>query len=317
MLVLRAFAKGKEVIVSRGELVEIGGSFRIPEIMASSDCKMVEVGATNKTNIEDYKKAINDNTSILFKAHKSNFIIKGFTKEVEIEELLTLGKQHQIPILYDLGSGLLRSFNHPILKDEPTVKDTIEKGIDLVCFSCDKLLGGPQAGIIAGKKELIAQLKKEPLLRALRVCKTTLALLETACTYYFKNEILIEKNLIYKIINRTPKELLETAERLQNILKDNHIEAEIMETIGQCGGGTLTDSEIPSFAVMIKNNFPNKLRSEYAEKMHHHLLLHQKLVLGILKKGSIYFDVLTIFKNEIEEVAQIISETHQMVTNNN
>lgn len=310
ILILRAFAKEKEVIVSRGELIEIGGSFRIPEIMAASDCKMIEIGATNKTSLDDYKKAITDNTAILFKAHKSNYIIKGFTKEVELNELSSLGKQNNIPVLYDLGSGLLRNINHTAFEKEPTVRESIEKGADLVCFSGDKLLGGPQAGIIVGKKALINRLKKEPMLRALRVCKTTIALLETACTYYLNDNVLNEKNIIFKTFNRTQEELKETAEYISNYLRKQGINTEIIRTKGQCGGGTLPDGEIDSFAVMIKNKSSNKIKSEYAEKMFHTLLTHQKAILGVLSKGVIYFDVLTIFENEQDEIAQIICEVH-------
>ena len=310
MLILRTFAKGKEVIVSRGELIEIGGSFRIPDIMAASDCKMIEVGTTNKTKLDDYKNAITKKTSILFKAHKSNYVIKGFTKEVELDELSELGKNHKIPVLYDLGSGLLRRIDHKAFETEPTVRESITKGADLVCFSGDKLLGGPQAGIIAGKKELIDRLKKEPMLRALRVCKTTLALLETACIYYLNDKILYEKNIIFKTFNRSQKELKSTAEFINSYLKNQGISSEIIPSKGQCGGGTLPDGEIDSFAVMIKNESSNKIRSDYAEKMYQTLLIHKKPVLGFLKKGNIYFDVLTIFENEMEEVAQIICEVH-------
>ncbi|NTW31440.1 MAG: L-seryl-tRNA(Sec) selenium transferase [Bacteroidetes bacterium] len=316
MLILRTFAKGKEVVVSRGELIEIGGSFRIPEIMAASDCKMVEVGTTNKTNIDDYKNAITKKTAILFKAHKSNYVIKGYTTEADLPELINLGKQFKIPVLYDIGSGLIKDNKHQLMKDEPNIKESIQKGVDLICFSGDKLLGGPQAGIIAGKKEFIDKLKKEPMFRALRVCKVTLALLETACMYYLNENDLNEKNLIYKIFNRKQEEIKKTAEILRNYLEKKGILSEIVSSKGQFGGGTLPDREIESFAVMIKNNSPNKIRSKYAEKVYQGLLSHTKPVLGILKKGNIYFDVLTIFENEIEEIAQIICEVHESIVKN-
>ncbi|HNW97478.1 MAG TPA: L-seryl-tRNA(Sec) selenium transferase [Bacteroidales bacterium] len=313
MLILRAFAKKKEVIVSRGELIEIGGSFRIPEIMKASECKMVEVGTTNKTNINDYRNAISNKTAMLFKAHKSNYVIKGFTQEAELEEMVELGKQHNIPVLYDIGSGLLKKYNHKLFIDEPNVRQSLEKGIDLICFSGDKLLGGPQAGIIAGKKIFIDKLKKEPMLRALRVCKTTLALLETACMYYLDEKTLNEKNLLFKIFNRKKDDLKNTAELLKNELEKNNMPAEVVASIGQCGGGTLPDGEIESFSVMIKNENPNKERSEYAEKMYQGLLSHKQPVLGVLKKGNIYFDILTLFNDEIDELAKIIIEVNQTV----
>jgi len=229
MLILRTFAKDKEVVVSRGELIEIGGSFRIPDIMAASDCKMLEVGTTNKTNIEDYENAISEKTAMLFKAHKSNYVIKGFTKEVKLTELVELGKKNNVPVIYDIGSGLLRKVDNKVLKNEPDVKQALSTGIDLICFSGDKLLGGPQAGIIAGKKKMIDVLKKEPMMRALRVCKTTLAFLETACIYYLNDKDLFEKNLIFKTLSWTEDELNKTAHLLQKELKkSNYIESAII-----------------------------------------------------------------------------------------
>ncbi len=313
MLVLRTFARGKEVIVSRGELIEIGGSFRIPEIMAASECTMVEVGTTNKTHLEDYSSAVRENTAILFKAHRSNYTIKGFTKEVELEDLVELGKKHEIPVLYDIGSGLLKKYNHPIFADEPNVKQSLDKGIDLICFSGDKLLGGPQAGIIAGKKKWIDKLKKEPMLRALRVCKTTLALLETACMYYLNDKELNTKNMIFKIFNREKSDLMKTAQQLKTMLAQYKIETEITDSIGQCGGGTLPDGEIKSYAVMISHQGSNKERSGYAEKIYHGLLAQPQPVLGVLKKGNVYFDVLTLFEEDIAPLAAIIHQVHQSV----
>ncbi len=207
MLILRTFAKEKEVIVSRGELIEIGGSFRLPDIMAASDCKMVEVGTTNKTRIKDYKDHITNNTALLFKAHQSNYIIQGFTEEASLSELVTLGKQQGIPVVYDMGSGLLRKTSIEVFRDEPDVKQTLATGIDLVCFSGDKLLGGAQAGIIAGKKELVSTLKKEPMVRALRVGKTSLALMEAAMFYYLDDKELVKKNMLFSMMTKKPEEL--------------------------------------------------------------------------------------------------------------
>jgi L-seryl-tRNA(Ser) seleniumtransferase len=313
MMILRAFARKKEVIVSRGELIEIGGSFRIPEIMAASDCKMVEVGTTNKTSIEDYRNAITIKTGLLFKAHKSNYIIKGFTKEVELKELSDLGKEKNIPVLYDLGSGLLRKNSNKLLKDEPDVREALESGVDLVCFSGDKLLGGPQAGIIAGKKLFIDKLKKEPMLRALRVCKLTLAFLETACLYYLNEKELNENNLTFKTFNRKTTDIKKTAELLRSSLEKSGIKTEIINSTGQCGGGTLPDAEIESYTVMIKQNSPNKQRSDFSEKFHQALLDHSQPVLAILKKGNIYFDMLTIYEKDVEELSNIIVAVNKTI----
>lgn len=313
LLLLKTFAKEKEVIVSRGELIEIGGSFRIPDIMAASDCKMIEVGTTNKTIIDDYKKAINNNTAILFKAHKSNYQITGFTKEVELEDLVLLGKKNKIPIIYDIGSGLLQKNSIKFLINEPTVKDSVKKGIDLICFSGDKLLGGPQAGIIVGKKKLINKLKKEPLLRALRVCKTTIALLETALTYYLNENILTEKNFIFKTFSRKPEEIKDIANKFSNRLKLNNIDSEVVSSIGQTGGGTVPEGKIPSFSVKLLVNGNSKERSDFSEKTYNLLLQNKQPVLAILKKGYLYFDMLTIFENELDELTLIVSE---VISNN-
>lgn len=313
LLLLKTFAKEKEVIVSRGELIEIGGSFRIPDIMAASDCKMVEVGTTNKTNIDDYKNAINNNTAILFKAHKSNYQITGFTKEVALEDLVLLGKKNKIPIIYDIGSGLLQKSSVKFLILEPTVKDSVKKGIDLICFSGDKLLGGPQAGIIVGKKKFINKLKKEPLLRALRVCKTTIALLETALTYYLNDNILTKKNFIFKTFSRKPEEIKDIANKFSNKLKLHNIDSEVVSSIGQTGGGTVPEGKIPSFSVKLLVSGNSKERSSFSEKTYNSLLQNKQPVLAILKKGYLYFDMLTIFENELDELTLIVSE---VISNN-
>ena len=314
MLSLRTFAKNREVVVSRGELIEIGGSFRLPEILEASDCIMKEVGTTNKTNDRDYQNAINEHTAILLKVHKSNYVIKGFTNEVELSDLVKIGKKNNVPVIYDMGSGLLKKAAIEFLNDEPDVKQTLATGVDLVCFSGDKLLGGPQAGIIAGKKEMIARLKKEPMLRALRVGKTTLALLESACLNYLDENQLLEKNRVFHMLNKTPGELKKKAELLQTELKKHNIESSVVASKGHCGGGALPEKEIDTWAVLIeKKGVSGKKRSEFSEKMHHVLLNHNRPVLGILKKGMLYFDLLTITSGEIPEVANTIHDVYKNV----
>ncbi|MBW6459123.1 MAG: L-seryl-tRNA(Sec) selenium transferase [Bacteroidales bacterium] len=313
MMILRSFAKGREVIVSRGELIEIGGSFRIPEIMAASDCNMVEVGTTNKTRISDYRKAVNKHTALLFKTHKSNYVIRGFTEEVSLDELVVLGRELNIPVLFDLGSGLLKKIAHPAFEQEPDVREALASGADLVCFSGDKLLGGPQAGIIAGKKQLIDKLKKEPMLRALRVCKTTLVLLETACSYYLNEEELHFRNIIFKAFYRENSELFHSAETMKSVLSDNGIIARVIDSPGQCGGGTLPDATIDSYAVIIQYGKNNKERSDYAERMYRGLLEHETPVLGILRQGNILFNILTLDPDEIPVVSKVIAEVNEVV----
>ena len=307
MFILRTFARNKEAIVSRGELIEIGGSFRIPDIMAASDCKMVEVGATNKTKPQDYEKAINENTALLFKAHQSNYVIKGFTQEVELPELVSIGKKNNIPVVYDIGSGLLRKVNEKALKNEPDVKQALASGIDLICFSGDKLLGGPQAGIIAGKKKYIDILKKEPMMRALRVGKTTLAILETACSYYLNDKDLFENNVLFKTLNKSEKEIKETAEQLKSTLDSLNICSKIVESKGKYGGGTLPDLELDSFSVKL---LPKDTNNQLAKKLYHQLLEQQQPILSNLKSGAIYFDALTLENREIEIIAQNIKKAY-------
>ncbi len=318
MLCLNSFANNKEVIVSRGELVEIGGSFRVPEIMAASHCKMVEVGTTNKTKTSDYITAITENTSIIFKAHKSNYIISGFTEEVSLSELVEIGNKHKIPVIYDQGSGLIKKHQDDIFKDEPSVKDALEKGVDIICFSGDKLLGGPQSGIIAGKKELIDRLKKNPMLRALRLCKTTIALLETACSYYLREEDLYSKNKLYQLYSKSIAEIEHTANILANTLKEHGISSRVVDNEVQIGGGSLPDKLIPSRAVMLLfEDASNKERSSYAEDMHAALLLHDNPILGILKKGNLLFDMRCLADNDIPIIAQTIIEVHNTLKNKN
>ena len=314
MLLLRTFAKDKEVIVSRGELIEIGGAFRVPDIMAASDCKMVEVGTTNKTKINDYKNAINKETALLFKTHPSNYIIKGFTAEVSLKDLVSLGKKSKIPVVYDIGSGLIRKIDNQALQNEPNVREALETGIDLISFSGDKLLGGPQAGIIAGKQKYIDILKKEPMMRALRVGKLTLAALETACLYYLNDKDLFEKNKIFKTLNQKTDTLKKKAEILQKELAKEGIGSSIEKSFGKYGGGTLPDAEIPSFSVKLKNDKTAKERSIFSEKCYHQLLQETPPILSILKKGHLYFDVLTIDKNDLSYIAQSISKTTKAVT---
>jgi L-seryl-tRNA(Ser) seleniumtransferase len=313
MLVLRTFAKNREVIVSRGELIEIGGSFRIPEVMAASDCIMKEVGTTNRTRVGDYENAVSGDTAILFKAHKSNYVIRGFSEEASIPELVALGRKHNIPVLYDIGSGLIRPFDKHYFRFEPNVRDALEQGSDMVTFSADKLFGGPQAGIIAGGKDVISSLKKEPMLRALRVCKVTISLLETACMYYFNSKSLYEKNMVYRTANRATEDISKTAEALQTELSRYKIESDVVPSTGQFGGGSLPDIEIGSFSVVLRNNESNRLRSDFAEKMYQGLLAHPEPVLAVLKQGNLHFNILTIFKEHVPELARIIYQVTQTI----
>lgn len=313
MLILRTFAKRKEVIVSRSELIEIGGSFRLPEIMKASDCKMVEVGTTNKTRASDFENAVSPKTALIFKAHKSNYVIKGFTEEVQLSELVQIGNKNKLPVVYDLGSGLLRNDIHPVFKDECSATEAISSGVDLVCFSGDKLLGGPQSGIIAGKKELIARLKKEPMLRALRVCKTTLAMLETVCRYHLDTTVLKEKSMLYKTLFRSQESLRTQAENLKVLLEVKGINVSVVESFGYVGGGTMPETTTASFALAIEAGLSRKENELCAEKMYLALMKRDIPVAGILRKGTLLFDVLTMHEDETEAFVSAVSEEYLKV----
>lgn len=254
MLILSSMAKGGEVVVSRGELVEIGGKFRIPDVMEQSGACLVEVGTTNKTHYSDYEQAITENTKALLKVHTSNYRIVGFTETVPIDGLIPLGETHDLPIIEDLGSGVLIDLSKYGLAYEPTVQDSIKKGADVVCFSGDKLLGGPQAGIIVGKKKYIDKMKKNQLTRALRIDKFTATALELVLQEYLSEENAVKKIPVLRMITKTKDEVGKEARRFARMLKARKLQAEItvQECESQIGGGSLPLERIKSMGVFLK-----------------------------------------------------------------
>ncbi len=309
ILALSTLARDKEVVVSRGELIEIGGSFRIPDIMAASGARMVEVGTTNRTRLSDYEEAIGQDTALLFKAHTSNYAIKGFTEDVSVADLAGLAHSSGIPMMYDIGSGLLRRPENLPLENEPDVKESIAAGADIVAFSGDKLLGGPQAGILAGGEEIISQLGRAPLMRALRVCKMTYAALFAVCRDYFKDESLIASNPTFAMLERSPEALHRLADKLRDELERLEINARVVESSGQCGGGTMPDLRIPSAAVeIIPTDGIANGKLSFAEALFKRLLEGDRPVLGVLREGRILFDVLTLFEDDIPYLAETISK---------
>lgn len=309
ILALNTFAKNRDVIISRGELIEIGGSFRIPDIMAASGAKMVEVGTTNKTHLSDYEKAIKKNTALILKVHKSNYYIGGFTEEVPLKELVKLAHSKKLPVLYDIGSGLLRKPKNLPLLDEPDVRTSLQEGVDLVTFSGDKLLGGPQAGIIAGKRKWISILNKAPMMRALRVGKLTLSALSTVIRSYFNDRTLVESLPLFFMLERTEEDLKKSAEALVSKLADSGIKSRVVKSTGQCGGGTLPNLGIESFAVSLTcEHKSQKKRSLFAEKVFRKLLDLDYPILGILRQGEILFDVLTLSEADFPYIAAAISQ---------
>lgn len=297
-LVLRALAKDKEVIVSRGQLVEIGGSFRISSIMEESGAKLVEVGTTNKTHLYDYQKAISQETAIVMKVHTSNFKVIGFTETVESNELITLTKELADVIFYeDLGSGALYDFRKHGIGDEPVVKEVIEMGADVVTFSGDKLLGGPQAGIICGKKSIIDRLKKHQLARVVRVDKMTLAALEGTLLDYSRGETGI-RNI------PTIRDMLVGTEELTNrckgfvvklLEKSTHYEANIVSGTSQVGGGTMPEVELPSMLISLTHSILS------AEQLGRSLRTKAKpAVITRIFKDQLVLDLRTVSEDEEE-----------------
>jgi L-seryl-tRNA(Ser) seleniumtransferase len=251
MLGLNTLAAGKEVIVSRGQLVEIGGAFRIPEVMKQSGATLKEVGTTNKTYLDDFAEAVNDNTALLFRAHTSNYRIIGFTEEVKLAELVQLGRQCNLPVMEDLGSGVFYELGPWGLNSEPLVKCSVQGGADIVTFSGDKLLGGPQAGIIVGRKHLIDAMKKNQLTRALRVDKLAIAALEGTLQDYLKLDP-ARHIPILQMLTADPKQLRQRAEEIAGLFKMINInEIEVMPVEDMVGGGAYPVHTLPGFAVKL------------------------------------------------------------------
>jgi len=254
MLALAALARGQSAIVSRGELIEIGGSFRIPDIMAASGVKLVEVGTTNKTHLKDYASAIDKATALILKVHTSNYRILGFTQTVSGEALAELAHQQEIPVLEDLGSGLLMDLTPYGLPREPTVREALKTGIDLVTFSGDKLLGGPQAGIIVGNHDVIDKLRKHPMARALRIDKLTLAALEATLRLYLDPQKALQQIPTLRMLSLPTEELQRRCDkllpRLITQLADK-VECRIIETTATVGGGALPLAELPGKAIAL------------------------------------------------------------------
>ena len=302
ILILNTLAKGKEVICSRGQMVEIGGSFRIPDIMETSGARLKSVGTTNRTHLKDYQKAINANTGALLKVHASNFRIVGFTSEVAIKELVTLGHKHKLPVIDDIGSGALIDLSSFGLMDEPLVSESIKAGADVICFSADKLLGGPQAGIIIGKKKYIEGIRKNPLYRAFRPSKLTLVALEETLKLFRDKDKVLQTNPTLRMLTNDIKELAQRAEAFKNKLDGLHLKAELIDDYSQAGSGSLAGYNIPTKAVAIK---PQGIS---AQKLSDQLRQREVPILARLKDNRVLFDMRTILDGEDTEIVNAIKE---------
>lgn len=300
---LETLAKGREVVVSRGQLVEIGGSFRIPEVMHKSGAKMVEVGTTNKTHLRDYEEVIGPDTALLLKVHQSNFQIVGFTDEVPPSDLVKLGRRYGIPVMEDLGSGCLVDFSKYGLINEPTVGEVLSQGVDLVTFSGDKLLGGPQAGLILGRKDLVEAIKKNQLSRPLRIDKLTLLALEETLRLYRDEKAAIREIPTLRMICQPYRSLTKKAERLLKLigrLKTSNFSLRLADGNSKVGGGALPTLELSSRLLGL---VPGKLSLQFMESW---LRSYDPPIIIRIEKERALLDIRTIQERELKTVAQAI-----------
>uniref|UniRef100_A0A7C3YQL9 L-seryl-tRNA(Sec) selenium transferase n=1 Tax=candidate division WOR-3 bacterium TaxID=2052148 RepID=A0A7C3YQL9_UNCW3 len=297
LLVLNTFAAGKEVIVSRGELIEIGGAFRLPDVMARSGAKLVEVGTTNRTHLRDYREAINPNTALILKVHKSNYEIIGFTKEVELKELITLGREFNLLIVHDLGSGALIDLSQYGLPKEPVVRESIKEGADLCLFSGDKLLGGPQSGVIVGRKDLLDKIRKNPLTRALRCDKLTFAAMEATLRLFLDEEKLKKEHPVLNLLTKDLKTIEKEAKEVKKALAElKDLEVEIIDTFSLVGGGSLATAKLPSKALAIRSK-------KYSAERLAEILRRQPIpIFGRVENERYLLDFRTIRQDEVKIV---------------
>lgn len=303
MLVLSTMAKGRQVIVSRGQLVEIGGSFRVPAVMEQSGAELVEVGTTNKTHLSDYERAVNENTAALMKVHTSNYRILGFTSEVASENMAELGRKLGIPVIEDLGSGMLLDLTEYGLPYEPTVQQAVKAGMDVVTFSGDKMLGGPQAGIIVGSSELVGKMKKNPLTRALRIDKLTLAALEGTLRLYLDKELALREIPVLRMLTYDVAELDKRAKRLGTRLKKSlgdRALVRIENEFSEVGGGSMPLHRMPTKAVVLE------LKDISLAGVEKELRAYKTPVVARINRDRLVMDVRTIQDHEFEMIEKAL-----------
>ncbi|MBI5570535.1 MAG: L-seryl-tRNA(Sec) selenium transferase [Desulfomonile tiedjei] len=304
LLALSSLAAGREVVVSRGELIEIGGSFRIPDVMARSGAILREVGTTNRTHPRDYVQAINENTALILKVHTSNYRIVGFTREVELEELVSIGRERNVPTMMDLGSGCLVDLSPYGLAEEVTVLQVIASGIDVVSFSGDKLLGGPQAGILAGRADLIEQMRTNPLARALRMDKLTLAALEATLEEYTRPDGSAEGIPTLAMITRSPEELQEAADSLAAAIRERlgaAAQVSIEPGAGRVGGGALPMSDLPGPRVAVHPRHISAARLEQG------LRSGNPPVIVMVQENTVLLDPRTLLHDQASLIPELLA----------
>jgi L-seryl-tRNA(Ser) seleniumtransferase len=284
LLALAALAEGRDVLVSRGELIEIGDGFRIPDVLARSGARLREVGTTNRTRAADYEAAIGPETALLLRVHQSNFRVVGFTEQPAVAELAAVARRHDLPLVDDLGSGVLVQ-----LEGEPSAKESLAAGADLVCFSGDKLLGGPQAGIVVGRADLVERLRRHPLQRALRADKLTLAALEGTLGLYLDPERALREVPVLRMLNEPLEAVRARAERLAEA-----VGGEVEETVARVGGGALPLAELPSLTCAVEEELAAPLREG------------DPPVVGVLRDGRLLPDCRTLTDDEAAEVAEAL-----------
>jgi L-seryl-tRNA(Ser) seleniumtransferase len=303
MLILNTLAKGKEVIVSRGQLVEIGGSFRLPEVMEASGAVLKEVGTTNKTHLRDYTAAISEETGAIMRVHHSNYRILGFTEEPSAEELAELARKHNIPFIDDLGSGALVDLKDFGIETEPLVQRSIKAGVDVTCFSGDKLIGGPQAGIIVGKASIIQRIRKNPLSRALRVGKLTIAAMEATLRLFLSREKLHDSHPVYRMLSLSLKKVEKRAQKVAKELQahiSDKVEITIIDGGSQVGSGSVPVETIPTKLLRIKS------ASGSAENLARKLRHYKPPIFTRIQKDAVLFDFRTIQEDEDTLVAEAL-----------
>ena len=305
LLVLIVLARNREVIVSRGELVQIGGGFRVPEIMQQSGVCLVEVGTTNQTYIKDYEQAIGSETTLLLKVHQSNFVIRGFTHSVDIPELKALAKKHGLSVVYDLGSGAMLNTENFMPAHEPMVQEALADGSDVVCFSGDKLLGGPQAGIILGKKSLVDRLRQHPLMRVIRIDKMVAVALAATLKHYLQKEA-VEKIPVWQMMATSLEEIESRAESVVKKLTRAGITASIIDGSSMVGGGSLPDQTLPTRLVAVRPPYP-------VVDFTYRLRLATPPLLGRVEDEQFLIDMRTVIPSLDDILVQVIKSVTSKV----